>query len=132
MHRIPVNQVQAQIFVDLLQRRKKKAPHYLAVVTYRETRQSVSLIPRVASENGRYVQLEIDTNQDDPTNGGILVERAQDADIKVYASQSAIELDPTSPDVVALLLTAGLQFTGEPTADTIYQNPNEQTPIIYG
>ena len=74
--------------------------NYLVVIQNEITLETFYVIPSTISENDRITTLAISTNDDDPTNGSILVVNGGRYNFIVYGQNSDTNLDPTSGDVV--------------------------------
>lgn len=89
------------------------------------TLENFYVIPSTISENDRITTLAISTNNDDPTNGSILVVNGGRYNFVVYGQNSDTNLDPTSADVVGEIKRGFIQFE---TLVNYYDQPNIVIP----
>ena len=87
--------------------------NYLVLFQSMASRKSIYFIGDVETDNERYTALSIFTNNNDPTNGDILLEDAGQYFYKVYGQNSTSNLDPTDAVVVALIEEGTLEVSGE-------------------
>ena len=98
---------------------------YLVVIQNETTLENFYVIPSTISENDRITSLAISTNDDDPTNGSILVVDGGRYNFIVYGQNSDENLDPTSADVVGEVNRGFIQFE---TVVNYYNQPNIVIP----
>jgi len=99
--------------------------NYLVVIQNEITLETFYVIPSTISENDRITTLAISTNDDDPTNGSILVVNGGRYNFIVYGKNSDTNLDPTSGDVVGEIKRGFIQFE---TVVNYYNQPNIVIP----
>jgi len=99
--------------------------NYLVVIQNEITLETFYVIPSTISENDRITTLAISTNDDDPTNGSILVVNGGRYNFIVYGQNSDTNLDPTSGDVVGEIKRGFIQFE---TVVNYYNQPNIVIP----
>lgn len=99
--------------------------NYLVVIQNEITLETFYVIPSTISENDRITTLAISTNNDDPTNGSILVVNGGRYNFIVYGQNSDTNLDPTSADVVGEIKRGFIQFE---TVVNYYNQPNIVIP----
>lgn len=99
--------------------------NYLVVIQNEITLETFYVIPSTISENDRITTLAISTNDDDPTNGSILVVNGGRYNFVVYGQNSDTNLDPTSGDVVGEIKRGFIQFE---TVVNYYNQPNIVIP----
>lgn len=99
--------------------------NYLVVIQNEITLETFYVIPSTISENDRITTLAISTNDDDPTNGSILVVNGGRYNFVVYVQNSDTNLDPTSADVVGEIKRGFIQFE---TVVNYYNQPNIVIP----
>lgn len=99
--------------------------NYLVVIQNEITLENFYVIPSTISENDRITTLAISTNNDDPTNGSILVLNGGRYNFIVYGQNSDTNLDPTSADVVGEIKRGFIQFE---TLVNYYDQPNIVIP----
>ena len=99
--------------------------NYLVVIQNEITLETFYVIPSTISENDRITTLAISTNNDDPTNGSILVVNGGRYNFVVYGQNSDTNLDPTSADVVGEIKRGFIQFE---TVVNYYNQPNIVIP----
>lgn len=99
--------------------------NYLVVIQNEITLETFYVIPSTISENDRITTLAISTNDDDPTNGSILVVNGGRYNFVVYGQNSDTNLDPTSADVVGEIKRGFIQFE---TVVNYYNQPNIVIP----
>lgn len=99
--------------------------NYLVVIQNEITLENFYVIPSTISENDRITTLAISTNNDDPTNGSILVVNGGRYNFVVYGQNSDTNLDPTSADVVGEIKRGFIQFE---TLVNYYDQPNIVIP----
>lgn len=99
--------------------------NYLVVIQNEITLENFYVIPSTISENDRITTLAISTNDDDPTNGSILVVNGGRYNFVVYGQNSDTNLDPTSGDVVGEIKRGFIQFE---TVVNYYNQPNIVIP----
>lgn len=95
--------------------------NYLVVIQNEITLENFYVIPSTISENDRITTLAISTNDDDPTNGSILVINGGRYNFIIYGQNSDTNLDPTSGDVVGEIKRGFIQFE---TLVNYYDQPN--------
>jgi len=98
---------------------------YLLVIQNEITLETFYVIPAQISENDRITTLAISTNDDNPTNGSILVVNGGRYNFIVYGQNSDTNLDPTSGDVVGEIKRGFIQFE---TVVNYYNQPNIVIP----
>jgi hypothetical protein len=94
---------------------------YLLVIQNEVTLQTFYVIPIQISENDRVTTLAISTNDDDPTNGSILVVDGTRYNFIIYGQNSDTNLDPTNAVVVGEIKRGFIQFE---TLVNYYDQPN--------
>ena len=99
--------------------------NYLVVIQNEITLENFYVIPSTISENDRITTLAISTNDDDPTNGSILVVNGGRYNFVVYGQNSDTNLDPTNADVVGEIKRGFIQFE---TVVNYYNQPNIVIP----
>lgn len=99
--------------------------NYLVVIQNEITLETFYVIPSTISENDRITTLAISTNDDNPTNGSILVVNGGRYNFIVYGQNSDTNLDPTSGDVVGEIKRGFIQFE---TVVNYYNQPNIVIP----
>ena len=99
--------------------------NYLVVIQNEITLETFYVIPSTISENDRITTLSISTNDDDPTNGSILIVNGGRYNFIVYGQNSDTNLDPTSGDVVGEIKRGFIQFE---TVVNYYNQPNIVIP----
>ncbi len=95
--------------------------NYLLVIQNEITLETFYVIPAQISENDRVTTLSISTNDDDPTNGSILVTNGGRYNFIIYGQNSTTNLDPTDSDVVGEIKRGFIQFE---TVVNYYNKPN--------
>ncbi len=95
--------------------------NYLLVIQNEITLETFYVIPAQISENDRVTTLSISTNDDDPTNGSILVTNGGRYNFIIYGQNSTTNLDPTDSDVVGEIKRGFIQFE---TVVNYYNQPN--------
>lgn len=86
--------------------------NYLVLFQSMGSREDYYFIGNVETDNPRYTALSINTNNDDPLNGDILLEESGQYFYKVWGQNSTSNLDPTNVAVVALIEEGTLEVTG--------------------
>lgn len=99
--------------------------NYLVVIQNEITLENFYVIPSTISENDRITTLAISTNDDDPTNGSILVVNGGRYNFIVYGQNSDTNLDPTDTVVVGEIKRGFIQFE---TLVNYYDQPNIVIP----
>jgi hypothetical protein len=94
---------------------------YLLVIQNEVTLQTYYVIPIQISENDRVTTLAISTNDDDPTNGSILVVDGTRYNFIIYGQNSDTNLDPTDAVVVGEIKRGFIQFE---TLVNYFDQPN--------
>jgi hypothetical protein len=94
---------------------------YLLVIQNEVTLQTFYVIPIQISENDRVTTLSISTNDDDPTNGSILVVDGTRYNFIIYGQNSDTNLDPTNAVVVGEIKRGFIQFE---TLVNYFDQPN--------
>ena len=94
---------------------------YLLVIQNEVTLQTFYVIPIQISENDRVTTLAISTNDDDPTNGSILVVDGTRYNFIIYGQNSDTNLDPTNAVVVGEIKRGFIQFE---TLVNYFDQPN--------
>jgi hypothetical protein len=94
---------------------------YLLVIQNEVTLQTFYVIPIQISENDRVTTLAISTNDDDPTNGSILVVDGTRYNFIIYGQNSDTNLDPTDAVVVGEIKRGFIQFE---TLVNYFDQPN--------
>lgn len=97
----------------------------MVVIQNEITLETFYVIPSTISENDRITTLAISTNDDDPTNGSILVVNGGRYNFVVYGQNSDTNLDPTDGDVVGEIKRGFIQFE---TVVNYYNQPNIVIP----
>ena len=85
------------------------------------TLETYYVIPTQISENDRVTTLAISTNDDDPTNGSILVVNGGRYNFIIYGQNSTTNLDPTDSVVVGEIKRGFIQME---TLVNYYDQPN--------
>ena len=94
---------------------------YLLVIQNEVTLQTFYVIPIQISENDRVTTLAISTNDDDPTNGSILVVDGTRYNFIIYGQNSTTNLDPTDSVVVGEIKRGFIQME---TLVNYFDQPN--------
>jgi hypothetical protein len=94
---------------------------YLLVIQNEVTLQTFYVIPAQISENDRVTTLAISTNDDDPTNGSILVVDGTRYNFIIYGQNSDTNLDPTNAVVVGEIKRGFIQME---TLVNYFDQPN--------
>jgi hypothetical protein len=94
---------------------------YLLVIQNEITLETYYVIPTQISENDRVTTLAISTNDDDPTNGSILVTNGGRYNFIIYGQNSDTNLDPQNAVVVGEIKRGFIQFE---TVVNYYNQPN--------
>jgi hypothetical protein len=94
---------------------------YLLVIQNEVTLQTYYVIPIQISENDRVTTLAISTNDDDPTNGSILVVDGTRYNFIIYGQNSDTNLEPTNAVVVGEIKRGFIQME---TLVNYYDQPN--------
>jgi hypothetical protein len=94
---------------------------YLLVIQNEITLETFYVIPAQISENDRVTTLAISTNDDDPTNGSILVVNGGRYNFIIYGQNSDTNLDPQNAVVVGEIKRGFIQFE---TVVNYYNQPN--------
>jgi hypothetical protein len=94
---------------------------YLLVIQNEVTLQTYYVIPIQISENDRVTTLAISTNDDDPTNGSILVVDGTRYNFIIYGQNSDTNLDPTNAVVVGEIKRGFIQME---TLINYFDQPN--------
>lgn len=115
IHLNPNSASEQTIYLTLQEMKKDFASFtdYLVLFQSMASRKSIYFIGDVETDNERYTALSIFTNNNDPTNGDILLEEAGQYFYKVYGQNSRTNLDPTAAVVVALIEEGTLEVSGE-------------------
>ena len=94
---------------------------YLLVIQNEVTLALFYVIPIQISENDRVTTLAISTNDDDPTNGSILVVDGTRYNFIIYGQNSDTNLDPTNAVVVGEIKRGFIQME---TLVNYFDQPN--------
>jgi hypothetical protein len=94
---------------------------YLLVIQNEVTLELFYVIPIQISENDRVTTLSISTNDDDPTNGSILVVDGTRYNFIIYGQNSDTNLDPTNAVVVGEIKRGFIQME---TLVNYFDQPN--------
>jgi hypothetical protein len=94
---------------------------YLLVIQNEVTLQTYYVIPIQISENDRVTTLSISTNDDDPTNGSILVVDGTRYNFIIYGQNSDTNLDPANAVVVGEIKRGFIQME---TLVNYFDQPN--------
>lgn len=94
---------------------------YLLVIQNEITLETFYVIPAQISENDRVTTLAISTNDDDPTNGSILVVNGGRYNFIIYGQNSDTNLDPQNAVVVGEIKRGFIQME---TLINYYDQPN--------
>lgn len=94
---------------------------YLLVIQNEITLETFYVIPAQISENDRVTTLAISTNNDDPTNGSILVVNGGRYNFIIYGQNSDTNLDPQNAVVVGEIKRGFIQME---TLVNYYDQPN--------
>ena len=94
---------------------------YLLVIQNEVTLELFYVIPIQISENDRVTTLAISTNDDDPTNGSILVVDGTRYNFIIYGQNSDTNLDPTNAVVVGEIKRGFIQMD---TLVNYFDQPN--------
>lgn len=94
---------------------------YLLVIQNEVTLQKFYVIPAQISENDRVTTLAISTNDDDPTNGSILVIDGTRYNFIIYGQNSDTNLDPQNAVVVGEIKRGFIQME---TLVNYFDQPN--------
>ena len=95
--------------------------NYLLVIQNEVTLELFYVIPIQISENDRVTTLAISTNDDDPTNGSILVVDGTRYNFIIYGQNSDTNLDPTNAVVVGEIKRGFIQMD---TLVNYFDQPN--------
>ena len=98
---------------------------YLVVIQNETTLENFYVIPSTISENDRITSLAISTNDDDPTNGSILIVDGGRYNFVVYGQNSDTNLDPTNGVVVGEIKRGFIQME---TLVNYFDQPNIVIP----
>jgi hypothetical protein len=94
---------------------------YLLMIQNEITLETFYVIPTQISENDRVTTLSISTNDDDPTNGSILVTNGGRYNFIIYGQNSTTNLDPQNADVVGEIKRGFIQME---TLVNYFDQPN--------
>jgi hypothetical protein len=94
---------------------------YLLVIQNEITLETFYVIPAQISENDRITTLAISTNDDNPTNGSILVVNGGRYNFIIYGQNSDTNLDPQNAVVVGEIKRGFIQME---TLVNYYDQPN--------
>jgi hypothetical protein len=94
---------------------------YLLMIQNEITLETFYVIPAQISENDRVTTLAISTNDDDPTNGSILVTNGGRYNFIIYGQNSDTNLDPQNAVVVGEIKRGFIQME---TLVNYYDQPN--------
>jgi hypothetical protein len=94
---------------------------YLLMIQNEITLETFYVIPAQISENDRVTTLAISTNDDDPTNGSILVVNGGRYNFIIYGQNSTTNLDPQNAVVVGEIKRGFIQME---TLVNYYDQPN--------
>jgi hypothetical protein len=94
---------------------------YLLMIQNEITLETFYVIPAQISENDRVTTLSISTNDDDPTNGSILVVDGTRYNFIIYGQNSDTNLDPTNAVVVGEIKRGFIQME---TLINYFDQPN--------
>jgi len=94
---------------------------YLLMIQNEITLETFYVIPAQISENDRVTTLSISTNDDDPTNGSILVTNGGRYNFIIYGQNSTTNLDPQNAVVVGEIKRGFIQME---TLINYYDQPN--------
>ena len=94
---------------------------YLLMIQNEVTLELFYVIPIQISENDRVTTLSISTNDDDPTNGSILVVDGTRYNFIIYGQNSDTNLDPTDAVVVGEIKRGFIQME---TLVNYFDQPN--------
>jgi len=120
------NTADQHFYVTLREGANALGTHYLMNLKDRSTSNELNLILDVVADNVRYSKIRISTNINDATSGNLILTEGARYTYKIYAQNSANNLDPTSADVVALVEYGNLDMTG---GDEVLTNYTEPTNI---
>ncbi len=114
IHLNPNSATEQTIYLTLQEMKKDFDPfaNYLVLFQSMGSREDYYFIGNVETDNPRYTALSINTNNDDPLNGDILLEESGQYFYKVWGQNSTSNLDPTNVAVVALIEEGTLEVTG--------------------
>ena len=114
IHLEPNSATEQNIYLTLQEMKKDFDPfaNYLVLFQSMGSREDYYFIGNVETDNPRYTALSINTNNDDPLNGDILLEESGQYFYKVWGQNSTSNLDPTNVAVVALIEEGTLEVTG--------------------
>jgi len=114
IHLEPNSATEQTIYLTLQEMKKDFDPfaNYLVLFQSMGSREDYYFIGNVETDNPRYTALSINTNNDDPLNGDILLEESGQYFYKVWGQNSTSNLDPTNVAVVALIEEGTLEVTG--------------------
>jgi phenylpropionate dioxygenase-like ring-hydroxylating dioxygenase large terminal subunit len=102
---------------------------YLVIFTNVASKDALSMIGNVVTDNARYTKLSVFTNQPLSLSGRILLTETGQYSYEVYGQNSTNNLDPDDAVVVGLIERGTLTVTGE----TGYDIPSISIPdnVIY-
>jgi len=86
--------------------------HYLVLFQSMASKEDYYLIGYVNTDNARYTTLQVYTNEDNATNGRVLLTESGLYNYKVWGQNSSTNLDPTNAAVVALIEQGTLNVAG--------------------
>ena len=114
IHLEPNSATEQTIYLTLQEMKKDFDPfaNYLVLFQSMGSREDYYFIGNVETDNPRYTALSINTNNDNPLNGDILLEESGQYFYKVWGQNSTSNLDPTNVAVVALIEEGTLEVTG--------------------
>lgn len=103
--------------------------NYLVIFTNVASKDKLTMIGNVVTDNARYTKLSVFTNQLLALSGRILLTETGQYSYEVYGQNSTTNLDPDDAVVVALIERGTLTVTGE----TGYDIPSISIPdnVIY-
>jgi hypothetical protein len=114
IHLNPNSATEQTIYLTLQEMKKDfdAFANYLLEFQSMASRKSHFFIGNVETDNARYTALTIYTDEDDPTEGRILLEESGMYFYRVWGQNSTTNLDPTDASVVALIEEGTLDVTG--------------------
>jgi hypothetical protein len=103
--------------------------NYLVIFTNMASKDTLTMIGNVVTDNARYTKLSVFTNQPLALSGRILLTETGQYTYDVYGQNSTTNLDPDDAVVVGLIERGTLTVTGE----TGYDIPSISIPdnVIY-
>jgi len=131
IHLNPDSASEQFIFLTLQEAKKDFDPftNYLILFQSMASKENYYFVANVETDNARYTKVSIYTDEQDPTEGRILLQESGQYFYKVWGQNSSTNLDPTNAAVVGLIEEGTLTVSGE----TGYTIPTISIPdnVIY-